>query len=218
MKILGETLSDEASRIVESIIKNSKRKIEFEELESPKCMVDIEKDPNKYLVFINHEYAKNDFDFCVLHELMHTVQMDKGYPRLYYDTDNTSDSKEFLIGKIDSLVKDIFVNRALLEYGFKIKMSPVCNFRNRYIALKNKGRRNAEDKTMMVICLVALKYAYMQDVQDLLVNIDSYGIAGEYRRIDKVIKDNSEDCCESLKNIYEQFAKEFKCLNIVYVE
>lgn len=213
MRVLGEELSKKASVMAEKIIKESKRKIVFKEINEPKCYVNTF-DTDKYTVCINHEYSRGYFDFCVLHELHHTLQIDKEYPGILYESEASSSQEIKTMELIDSLVKDIYVNRYLLEQGFRILKSPISRFRNKYYELLMKSEKDSNDEAIMVICLVSLKYVYMQDIQDLLNNITDNKIIGIYKRISDVIEANKEESHISFEHIYRQFAEEFDYLKI----
>lgn len=218
MIILGKQLSEKAGIMAKQIIDESKRKIEFNEAKTIKgCWLDLE-NSEKYIININHEFAKESYDFCILHELMHTVQIDKNYPRIYYNSE-ISNLDEETIKLLDSLVKDIFVNKYLLQCGVEIIKSPINNFWNEYCRIINKSVINDNDKGMMLICLISLKYVYMRKIDELFnITVDTCEIVDMYIKMSKTIEENSKDCYDSLKNIYEQFIKELKYLKIEYIK
>lgn len=217
MKIFNKDISDKAALIICDIMEKSKRKIIFKENTGGKCFVDVN-DPKIYTIEISLKFAGAFFEVCILHELLHTVQIDEGFPVIYFDDEDEriDNGIRFIINKLDSLVKDIFVNRDLLSLGFEMITTPVKSFERWYNNLVSQNEKTVHSKNCMVMCLIANKYVYNVSVEELEKSMTDDSLKNIYECISKVIEENIENSYYSMKNIYDIFFEMFQYPETIY--
>lgn len=136
--ILGRVLSDNAAEIYNDFSKEIKEPIEFEWTDEDNSSVLVYKQ-NKHYISISKDISR--FEYSVLHECCHIIQLKEGYPCITIKN-NTDMRIKKIINEIQNAVLDIDVGNRLKNKGFPI---PSTDYKfNKYYPILNKSNNQAQ--------------------------------------------------------------------------